>query len=298
MNSFQERYTTRDFIGQTEGGHGGCPGCAVAQSLRYVSKAMDGKGLFVVPPGCTPVVVMSPKFNADFTVQVSLFGTTPALASGLSRALKIKGDTTTEVVAWGGDGATFDIGFQSLSGAAERNEDLLYVCSDNEAYQNTGNQRSSATPKYGVSSTNPLPAVKTDKKKDISKIMAEHGIPYLATASVAYPEDLMNKVRKARKIKGFKFIHIMTPCTTGWQFRSEQTIEIARMAVQSGMFPLYEVENGVNYTLNLKPSKRIPVKQYLRLQKRYTHVSLEEMEMIQADVDERWRRIKWLTTYE
>ena len=146
------------------------------------------------------------------------FGSTATLAGGVKSGLTAKGDLTTEVVAWAGDGATFDIGFQGLSAAAERNEDIVYVCCDNEAYMNTGNQRSSATPGNVLTSTNPDPAPKSESKKDIALILAAHNIPYLCTANIAYPDDFMRKVKKAKEIEGFRFFHVLCPCATGWRF--------------------------------------------------------------------------------
>jgi pyruvate ferredoxin oxidoreductase beta subunit/2-oxoisovalerate ferredoxin oxidoreductase beta subunit len=293
----QTAYPTEEYIGRAEGGHGACAGCGLALSLRLFSKAMGPNMIMVIPPGCTPVTVMSPRFNAAFTVFVSLFGSTAVFAAGLKTALTIRGETKTEVVAWGGDGATFDIGLQVLSGAAERNDDMIYVCCDNEAYQNTGNQRSSATPQGGITSTNPWPSAKTERKKDLMQIIAGHNIPYAATATIAYPEDLMAKVKKAREFKGFKFLHILAPCPTGWLFHSERSVEVSRMAVASKVFPLYEIENGTQFNISTEPQE-LAVQEYLKIQNRYRHLTEDQIKSIQSEVDGKWNRLKWLTTYK
>jgi len=290
-------YSREEFIACTQGGHGACPGCGLALSLRLFTKAMGNNMIMVIPPGCTPVTVMSPQFNADFTVFVALFGSTAVFASGLKTALTLRGETDTAVVGWGGDGASFDIGLQVLSGAAERNDDILYVCCDNEAYQNTGNQRSSATPWGGVTSTNPLPLPKMERKKNLMQIIAGHHVQFAATATVAFPDDLIRKVAKAKKIRGFKFLHLLAPCPTGWKYRSESTIEISRLAVDTNVFPLFEVENGTKFTITRDP-QNIPVEEYLKLQDRYTHLVPEQVDAIQKDVNTNWNRLKWLTTYQ
>lgn len=289
--------TPAEYIGRTPGGHGACPGCGLALALRLFAKAMDGRMIMVIPPGCTPVTVMSPRFNATFDVFVSLFGSTAVFASGLRCGLELRGETEVPVVGWGGDGATYDIGFQALSGAAERNEDIIYVCCDNEAYQNTGNQRSSATPWGATTSTNPAPLPKSDNKKDIMGVLAAHRVPYAATATVAYPQDLMAKVKKAREMRGFRFIQILAPCVAGWMYPPQQTVMISRLAVESKVFPLFEVEQGVRYTINHQPQGE-PVAKYLDAQKRYRHLTPDQKMAIQQKTDEDWHRLQWLATYE
>jgi pyruvate ferredoxin oxidoreductase beta subunit/2-oxoisovalerate ferredoxin oxidoreductase beta subunit len=290
-------YSKEEYIARTKGGHGACPGCGLALSLRLFTKAMGEDMIMVIPPGCTPVTVMSPQFNAAFSVFVALFGSTAVFASGLKTALTIRGETDTAVVGWGGDGATFDIGLQVLSGAAERNDDIIYVCCDNEAYQNTGNQRSSATPRGGTTSTNPSQAPKAERKKDIMQIMAGHHIPYAATATVGFPDDLIKKIKKAKETIGFKFIHILAPCPTGWSFRSERSVEVSRLAVETNIFPLFEVEHGTRFIINREPSG-VPVEEYLKIQSRYKHLASGQIDALQEEVDEKWNRLKWLTTYQ
>jgi pyruvate/2-oxoacid:ferredoxin oxidoreductase beta subunit len=202
----------------------------------------------------------------------------------------MKGDSTTTVLAWAGDGGTFDIGLQALSGAAERNDDFIYICYDNEAYMNTGNQRSSATPFLTWTTTTPVRQAKEEAKKNIMEIMAAHRIPYAATASVAYPEDFFQKMKKAKEIRGLKFIHILASCPTGWRLPSQLSIKAARLAALTRIFPLYEIENGEKYTINLKQEPR-PVQEYLKLQGRFSHLTDSEIEVIQENVGRAWERL-------
>jgi pyruvate ferredoxin oxidoreductase beta subunit/2-oxoisovalerate ferredoxin oxidoreductase beta subunit len=202
----------------------------------------------------------------------------------------MRGDTDTTVMAWAGDGGTFDIGFQALSGAAERNEDIIYACYDNEAYMNTGIQRSSATPAGAWTTTTPHPHPKSHPKKKILEILAAHGIPYLATASVAYPDDLAEKLKKAREIRGMKFIHIFAPCPTGWKSSPGMTVELARLAVQTRLFPLVEVWDGRYYKLN-KDIPQKPVADYLTQQGRFGKLTKAETKAFETAIDEKWEDI-------
>ena len=190
-----------------------------------------------------------------------------------------------------GDGGTFDIGLQALSAAVERNEDFIYVCYDNEAYMNTGIQRSSATPWGAWSTTTPVRHPKEQPKKDMVAIMAAHRIPYTATATVAYPEDLIRKMQKAKGIRGSKFLHVLSPCPSGWKSEPAQSVLLSRLAVQTRVFPLYEVENGEKYTINVWPKERVPVEQYLRLQGRFAHLKPEDIQLIQENVDREWEKL-------
>jgi pyruvate/2-oxoacid:ferredoxin oxidoreductase beta subunit len=192
------------------------------------------------------------------------------------------------VVTWAGDGGTFDIGFQALSGAVERNENFIYVCYDNEAYMNTGVQRSSSTPYGAWTTTTPGQHWKRLRKKNIVEALGAHRIPYAATASIAFPEDLVRKTQKAKGMTGSRFIHIFSSCPTGWGMPSEMSVKIARMAVQTNIFPLYEVEKGTRYTINYTP-KGYLVNEYFRLQGRFKHLTEEDLEEIQQMVDEDWK---------
>jgi pyruvate/2-oxoacid:ferredoxin oxidoreductase beta subunit len=272
-------------------GHFACPGCGETLAFRHVLKALGRKVAVITTAGCGSVVDgYWPLSASKVPFFHCSFGTAAATAAGLKAGLEMIGDRTTTVLAWAGDGGTFDIGFQSLSGAAERNEDILYCCYDNEAYMNTGIQRSSATPKGSWTTTTPLQNLKEEPKKDIDAILAAHRIPYLATTSLAFPDDLARKVKKARKIQGTRFIHILIPCPPGWRFASELTIRLARLAVVSRAFPLYEVEDGKRYQLSPMPEKG-PVKEYVRLQGRFSHLSEKQIDTIQKEIDTKWEEL-------
>jgi len=272
-------------------GHFACPGCGETLAFRHVLKALGRRVAVITTAGCGSVVDgYWPLSASKVPFFHCSFGTAAATAAGLKAGLEMIGDRTTTVLAWAGDGGTFDIGFQSLSGAAERNEDILYCCYDNEAYMNTGIQRSSATPKGSWTTTTPVQSQKEEPKKDIDAILAAHRIPYLATASLAFPEDLARKVKKARKIKGTRFIHILIPCPPGWRFQSDLTIRLSRLAVETRAFPLYEVDGGTRYQLNPMP-KKIPVKEYVRLQGRFSHLSEKQIEATQKEIDTRWEEL-------
>ncbi|MEE8210575.1 MAG: thiamine pyrophosphate-dependent enzyme, partial [Acidiferrobacterales bacterium] len=204
------------------------------------------------------------------------------------RALDAQGKHDTTVIVMAGDGGTYDIGFQALSSAVERNEDMIYFCFDNEGYMNTGAQKSSATPLYAA--TGSTPAGKPSKKKNLTEIMAAHEIPYAATATPAHLTDLVRKVEKAKSIPGSRVITILIPCLPGWGLPDDAGIAAARLAVDTGMFPLYEVEDGQRYTLNQTTRTR-PVKDYLMMQKRYRHLTAEQFDEVQATVDRSWERL-------
>ncbi|MBI5166761.1 MAG: pyruvate synthase subunit beta [candidate division NC10 bacterium] len=272
-------------------GHLACQGCGAALAMRHVLKAL-GPETIVVLPACCWTVINGPFAYSSVGVPVlhTAFETAASAAAGVRAALEVLGGPEATVLAWAGDGGTFDIGLQALSGVAERDEDILYVCYDNEAYMNTGIQRSSATPLLAWTTTTPLPRPKPRPKKDMMAIMAAHRIPYAATASVAFPEDLAAKVIKAKIYRGTKFIHILTPCPPGWKSPSEQTVRLARLAVETKVFPLYEVEEGVRHRISYMP-KGIPVREYLRLQDRFSHLQEEEIGRIQKLVDQAWERL-------
>ena len=272
-------------------GHLACAGCGAAVSMRLTLKALGEKTVMVFPASCWSIIPGSWPYSSFRIHAVHAgFVTGGATASGVRAALDIRGDHETIVAVWAGDGGTFDIGLQALSGAAERNEDFIYICNDNEAYMNTGTQRSSATPLFAWTTTTPVMKPKENPKKDIMAIMADHQIPYAATATIAYPEDLLRKMEKAMKIRGTRFIHLLSPCPPGWRIPSELTIKISRLAVRSRIFPLYEIENGEKYTINLKPEP-YPVREYLKLQGRFSHLQDLETEVIQKNVERAWKRL-------
>lgn len=273
-------------------GHVGCPGCGAAIAMRFALKALGEKTVMVIPACCWSIIAGPyPQSALQIPVIHTAFETGGAVASGVRAALDTIGDTETTVVTWAGDGGTFDIGFQALSGAVERNEDFIYICYDNEAYMNTGVQRSSSTPYGAWTTTTPNREWKRMRKKNIVEALVAHRIPYAATASIAYPEDLVRKVERARSMKGSKFIHIYASCPTGWRMPSEMAIKIARMAVQTNIFPLYEVVDGVHYTINFTP-KGYRVKEYFHLQGRFKHLSESDLQQIQAMVDEDWELLQ------
>lgn len=272
-------------------GHLACAGCGATMAMRFALKALGDKTVLVLPACCWTILAGPFPYSA---VKVPLFHTAfetgASAASGVKAGLEIRGDTETTVAAWVGDGGTFDIGIQALSGAAERNDDILYFCYDNEAYMNTGIQRSSATPFGAWTTTTPANHPKGQPKKNMVEIMAAHRIPYTATCSVAFPEDMMRKVAKAKSIRGTKFIHIFSPCPTGWKAPSSQAIKIARLAVHTKVFPLYEIEDGTHYNINVEP-KNVPVEEYIRLQGRFNHLTEEEVQNIQKNIDREWERL-------
>jgi pyruvate/2-oxoacid:ferredoxin oxidoreductase beta subunit len=272
-------------------GHLACAGCGATIAMRYALKALGEKTILVLPACCWTILAGPFPYSA---VKVPLihtaFETGGSTASGVKAALEIRGDTETTVAAWVGDGGTFDIGIQALSGAAERNDDILYFCYDNEAYMNTGIQRSSATPFGTWTTTTPANHPKGQAKKNMVEIMAAHRVPYTATCSVGFPDDMMRKIDKAKMIRGTKFIHIFSPCPTGWKTPSSLAVKIARLAVHTKIFPLYEIERGERYNINVDP-KNLPVDEYLRLQGRFHHLTDDEVNMIQETVDREWERL-------
>ncbi|HYD50989.1 MAG TPA: thiamine pyrophosphate-dependent enzyme [Gemmatimonadaceae bacterium] len=277
-------------------GHLACPGCGGALAMRMVLKEL-GENTVVVLPACCWSIIAGPFPQSSLKVPLyhTAFETGAAVASGVRAALDLRGDTETTVLVWAGDGGTFDIGLQALSGAAERNENILYCCYDNEAYMNTGIQRSSATPWGAWTSTTPARQPQASPKKDILAIMAAHRIPYAATASVSYPVDLLEKVRRARATRGTRFLHILAPCPPGWKFADERSIDMGRLAVQTRVFPLMEVEDGTRWRFTMEHAGE-PVERYLRPQGRFRHMSDEDVRQVQANVDERWAMLERRTT--
>lgn len=271
-------------------GHVACPGCGGALAMRLALKALGKKTIVILPACCWTIIDGPfPMHSLHVPVLHTAFETAAITAAGVKAGLDIQGKTDITVMAWAGDGGTADIGIQALSGVAERNDDIIYTCYDNEAYMNTGIQRSSATPKGAWTTTTPQQTPKLEPKKNITQIMIAHRIPYVATATLAYPEDLINKFKKAQKIKGTKFIHIYAPCPTGWKMAPELMIKICRLAVQTNIFPIYECENGINYTINIKPQQKVEVFQYLKLQGRFAHLKEKDIEEIQKSVDLEWK---------
>lgn len=273
-------------------GHLACAGCGATLAMRYMLKAVGRRSVFVIPACCWSVIDGAmPHSCLGVPLYHTAFETAASTAAGIRAALAVKGDNETTVVAWAGDGGTFDIGLQALSAAAERNEDILYVCYDNEAYMNTGIQRSSATPWGAWTTTTPEEFPKENHKKQIVEILAAHWIPYAATASVAFPEDFVRKVKKAKAIRGTRFIHILSPCPPGWRATSEMSVTLTHLAVLTRAFPLYEVTDGISYRLNYIPEKLLPIEAYIKNQGRFAHLTAEQVSFIQERIDLEWDRI-------
>ena len=270
-------------------GHMACAGCGERIAMRLALQALGRNTVFVVPACCAAVVDgVFPYSAMGVPMLHTAFETGASVATGVRAGLDAQGKAETTVVVWAGDGGTFDIGLQALSAAAERNENFLYVCYDNEAYMNTGAQRSSATPLGAWTTTTPAVAPKGGSKKDILAILAAHRIPYAATASIAFPEDLMAKVARAKAMAGLRFLHILTPCPSGWKYEPDLTIHLARLAVESCLFPLVEIEAGSGPRLSYVPPRPRPVSEYLTVQGRFGHLTLEAVASIQAAVDQGW----------
>ncbi len=269
-------------------GHLGCPGCGATMSMRHALKVLGDNTVVVMPASCWSIIAGGLPMTA---LQVPLmhvpFAVSAACASGVSEAYKFKGIDNVNVVVWAGDGGTFDIGLQALSGAAERQEDFIYVCYDNEAYMNTGIQRSSATPAGAWTTTTPGGKEIDFEKKDIFSIVAAHNPAYVATASIAYPEDFYNKFEKVSKIKGFRFIHLLSSCVPGWKIDSSDSVKVMRKAVESGIFILMEKMGENEIEVTYKPDKFIPVKEYFASQGRYKGLSEEKLNIIQERINKR-----------
>jgi pyruvate/2-oxoacid:ferredoxin oxidoreductase beta subunit len=271
-------------------GHAACAGCGLATGMKLVLQAMGPRTIVVIVPSCEGSIGgVFPRTAYGRTTFHSAFEIAAPTAAGISNALKIQGKDDIQVLAFAGDGGTFDIGLQSLSGVAKNNDDIVYVCLDNEAYMNTGIQVSSATPSYAWTWT--TPKGNSSRKKNIMEIMAAHYNPYSATAAIGFPRDLQRKIEKAKSIRGTKFIHMLVPCPTGWKTPSDIAPELSILAVETNIFPLYEIENGRKYTLNHE-SRGLPVQAYLEKQGRFKHLSEEQIRQIQSDVDEDWDRLK------
>ena len=260
-----------------------CPGCGLALGMRQVMRAMGKRCVVVVVPSCVAVTTGPfPYYALGVPAFHSAFEIAAPTAAGIRNALIEQGKDDIPVLAFAGDGGTFDIGLQSLSGCADRNEDIIYVCMDNEAYMNTGVQVSSATPRFTWTGTSP--SGNTRRKKKFMEIIAAHRMPYAATASPAFPEDLTRKIQKAKAMRGTRFLHILAPCNTGWKIKEDMAVQVAMLSVETNVFPLYEIEDGVNYTLNHEP-KNLPIEEYLNVQGRYKHLKPEQIQIMQAEAD-------------
>jgi len=282
-------------------GHRACQGCGEVLALRLLLKALGDDVIVSNATGCMEIISSAYPATAWEVPYVHVaFENAAAVASGVEaavKALRRKGkiaDRDVKSIAVAGDGGTCDIGLQALSGAMERGHDMIFFCLDNEAYMNTGIQRSSSTPFMAATTTSPAgAAIKGQRtgKKNVPEIMVAHNVPYVATACPSYPIDLINKVKKAKAVKGPAYVHIFSVCPTGWRCGSDTAIKMGRLAVETGVFPLYEVENG-KYTLTMEvPKKFRPVNDYLKLQGRFRHLTPSDIELVQGLVNKEWRKL-------
>lgn len=283
-------------------GHRSCAGCGAAVTVRMTMKALKRPAIIVNATGCLEVTTTIYPYTAWSVPWVhGLFENASAIASGIEAHSKAKngGKLDSDIIVFAGDGGTFDIGLQALSGALERRHDFVYVCYDNEAYMNTGIQRSSATPEGAWTTTTPVGTASPGKvgpKKDLVSFTLAHHVDYVATASTAYWSDFIAKIQKAAAVEGPALIHAIAPCPLGWKFKTEQTIQMGRMAVQSRYFPLFEVEKG-RYKLSVNPHAE-PLEKFLRTQGRFKHLFepqyAAELARLQGQVEERWLAIQEL----
>jgi pyruvate ferredoxin oxidoreductase beta subunit len=273
-------------------GSDGCAGCGTSIIIRHLLKILGKDTIIINPPSCSGVnfsaVVRVPWILANFAAGA-------AYETGVYRALRKKGKADkVYITSYSGDGGTVDIGLQSISGAAERGESMIWLCYDNEAYMNTGIQRSGSTPLFSATTSTPAGKVwpgKQVRRKNMLMIMAAHRIPYIATASLSYIPDLERKIKRAAEItragEGLAYLHIQQPCATGWYFPPEKTVEIGRLAVQTGAWPIVHVDHG-DFKIDVKPKELRPIKEYLQPQARFRHLNDEQFEIIQRDAQYEW----------
>ncbi len=282
-------------------GHRACQGCGEVLAVRLMCKALGEDTVIASATGCMEIISsMYPTTAWEVPWIHVAFENAAAVASGVEaglKALRRKGkiaDRDVKVVGMAGDGGTMDIGMQALSGAMERGHNMLFVCFDNEAYMNTGIQRSSGTPMGASTTTAPAGKVSMGQKtwkKNMPEIMVAHNVPYVATACPSYPLDFIRKVEKAKKVKGPAYIHCFSICPTGWRCPSDQAVSLGRLAVETGIFPLFEVENGKYKISSEMPKKLKPIKNYFKSQGRYRHLGEDEVNMIQGRVDGEYRKL-------
>ena len=275
-------------------GHKACAGCGGSLAVRAALKVLGKNAVSVLPAGCMSAVGFNfPQLCFSNNSIISTFAGTASMLTGVEAGLRARGFKDFTAVGFAGDGGTADIGIQALSGAIDRNDNIIYICYDNEAYMNTGIQKSGLTP-FGAKTTT-TPAGKNihgniRPKKNMFEIAAAHDIPYAATASVGYIDDFISKVRTASQIQGTKYIHVIAPCPTGWGVPVDETINIAREVVDSGLWYLAEYENG-EFTLNRKPKEFTSVEDYLRKQGRFRHLSDDDIRIITDSRDKKWEYI-------
>jgi len=270
-----------------------CAGCGAVIAARNLLRATGKDIIICESTGCLEVTSSQYPLTAWKVPWIhAVFENAASVAAGVKTALEAQGNDHTQVIAFGGDGGMVDIGFGAVSGVLERDDDIMIITYDNEAYANTGVQRSGATPFGASTSTTPAGLASIGKKqwkKNLPMIAVAHGSKYVACVSIAYPQDLQNKVKKAMKIKGARYMHIHTPCPTGWGFDSSKTIEVARLAVQTGMWILYEIEDG-KFKKTMNPELK-PVEEYLKMQKRFKHLTEKEIKIIQEHINKTWKEL-------
>ncbi|MCG5501336.1 thiamine pyrophosphate-dependent enzyme [Ectothiorhodospira lacustris] len=275
-------------------GHKACGGCGGSLVLRWVLKVLGERCYVVIPAGCMSAVsFVYPQMAIGVNAMIAPFAATAAVLSGIAAAVRAKGLEDVHVVGFAGDGATADIGLQALSGAFDRRERILYICYDNEAYMNTGIQKSGATPWGARTTTSPggfRPSL-SDPKKDLLRIAMAHGIPYAATGSVGYPSDLLKKIQRASQVDGPSFLHVFAPCPTGWGCGSDTAIQLGKGVVDTGLWPLLEWD-GKALTISRTINRFAPLEDYLRLQRRFASVTPEEISAAETARDERWRELR------
>jgi len=272
-------------------GNTNCGGCGMSIGLNFLSRAIADRPVQMVVPACCGIVTAGayPYSAYGAPVAASAFASAAAVATGLAHAARLNGEAT-RVICWAGDGGTYDIGMATLSAAAERDEDILYVCYDNEIYGNTGGQRSSATPLGAVTST--TPRGKTVGKKDILAIMAAHRVPYAASISLAHPEDADRKMRRALDVTGFRFLHILSPCPTGWKSEPAEGVELIRLAVRSGLYPIVEIEDGYRFEINVEPTFEVEaLERYFASQGRFRGTK-DDFAAICAAIKRQWEELR------
>jgi len=278
-------------------GHKACAGCGGSLAVRLVLKVLGERTFVVLPAGCMSAVgFIYPQLAFGCNAIISTFAGTASMMSGISAAARALGLRDYHVVGFAGDGGTADIGLQALSGAIDRGDHFIYVCYDNEAYMNTGVQKSGLTPFGARTTTSPAGRVVAGarrRKKDIFEIIAAHGIDYAATATVAHPYDLIRKVEKARDIAGTSFLHVLAPCPTGWGIETDEMLDVARGAVDTGLWILAEYEDG-RYHINKTPRRFKPVADHLAQQKRFAHLGSADVSAIERERDARWKRLRRL----
>lgn len=272
-------------------GNTNCAGCGMSLGLQLLEDALDGKRPDLVIPACCGIVTAGafPTSGYGVPVAAATFASAAAVATGLTTIADLNNETGG-VICWAGDGGTYDIGMATISAAAERNENLIYICYDNEIYGNTGGQRSSATPE-GVATTT-TPRGKVEQKKDIMAIMAAHRIPYAATLSVAHRDDFLRKMRHAIRTPGFRFLHMLSPCPTGWKSEPDESVELIEHAVRCGLYPLYEIFDGDRYRVNVQPDET-PLSAYTDRQRRYTKSDVD-LSVLERHIEQQWRRLNRL----